>query len=446
MLLYCGLDVHKRVVEACVLDEGGEIVLRDRFDLTPARLVNFLQQHLGKEAKVVVEATTNTWAIVALVKPHVGEVVVSNPLLTKAIAQAKVKTDKVDALVLAQLLRCDYLPTVWQPDEATQELRRLTSRRSSLVADRTGMKNRLHSVLAMRLVQAPVADLFNNKGLEWLRTVELDAEARWLVDSDVRLLEHIEQEIALLDGILGQKAYADEDVKLLMTLPGVDVAVAQAVRAAIGDPKRFHSGDHCASFLGLVPSTKQSAEHCYHGPITKAGNGHARWLLIQAAQHVRLHPGPLGVFFRRLAKRKNYNVAVVATARKLVVIGWQLLIKREPYRYAQPKPTEQKLQRLRVRATGQKRKTGPVTHKPAAKGRGATRRVRSLAGVYASEGLPALPAAPAGEARTVAQTGTTKYVASLQQEYREPRKSKVVAVPGTEAPPANVSSGPSGEK
>jgi hypothetical protein len=108
-----------------------------------------------------------------------------------------------------------------------------------------------------------------------------------------------------------------------------------------------------------VPSIKQSAEHCYHGPITKAGRGHTRWMLIQAAQHVRLHPGPLGVFFRRLAKKKNYNVAVVAAARKLVVIAWHMLTKNEPYRYAQPKPTQSKLQRLRVKATGQRRKSGP---------------------------------------------------------------------------------------
>src|SRR5207302_11482476 len=130
------------------------------------------------------------------------------------------------------------------------------------------------------------------------------------------------------------------------------VTVAQTVLAALGDVGRFPDGDHAASYLGLVPSTKQSAEHCYHGPITKAGNGHARWVLIQAAQHLRLHPGPLGVFFRRLAKKQNYNVAVVATARKLVVIAWHLLTNNEPYRYAQPRSTEGKLQRLRVKATG----------------------------------------------------------------------------------------------
>jgi transposase len=422
MLHYAGLDVHKRVVQACVLDQEGHILLRQRFELTPRGLVAFAREHLGADTHVALEATTNTWAIVALLRLHAARVVVSNPLLTKAIAQAKIKTDKVDALVLAQLLRCDYLPQVWQPDPGTQERRRLCSRRASLVADRTGIKNRLHSVLAQRLLQPPVAELFGKPGLSWLRQVELDAEGRWLVDSDLRLLEQVEREVADLDQLLAGQAYADARVKLLMTLPGVDMTVALALLAALGDPNRFQDGAHAAAYLGLVPTTRQSGEHCYHGSITKAGNGQARWLLVQAAQHVRLHPGPLGVFFRRLARKKNHNVAVVATARKLAVIGWQMLHKNEPYRYAQPLPTQRKLQRLRVKATGQKRKSGPAKGQPSVRGQGRTRKVASLNAVYAAEGLPATGPAPAGEARALAASATADYVASLGQEQRLARK------------------------
>src|SRR5208282_136220 len=161
MIPYVGLDVHKRVVEACVLDEGGTVVHRQRFDLTVPNLVGFARKHITAQGKVVVEATTNTWAVVRILKPHCGEVVVSNPLQTKAIAQAKVKTDKVDALVLAQLLRCDFLPRVWQPDEATRRLRELTGRRSALVGQRTMMRNRIHSVLAMRLIEVSRKKLFD---------------------------------------------------------------------------------------------------------------------------------------------------------------------------------------------------------------------------------------------------------------------------------------------
>jgi transposase len=122
---------------------------------------------------VAMEATTNTWAIVDLLEPFVAEVVVSNPMRTKAIASAKVKTDKVDATILAQLLRCDFLPPVWIPGPALRQLRSLTSRRAVLTHHQTAMKNRIHSVLHQRLMSVPEG-LFDAKGLDWLWKVELD--------------------------------------------------------------------------------------------------------------------------------------------------------------------------------------------------------------------------------------------------------------------------------
>ncbi len=148
-----GLDVHKRVVEACIVDATGTVVHRERFALNRRTLELFATKVLQPTDHVAFEATTNCWAVADVLRPHVAKLVVSNPLATKAIAQAKVKTDKVDAHVLAQLLRCDFLPEVWQPDEATRRLRELTGRRSALVGQRTMMRNRIHSVLAMRLIE-----------------------------------------------------------------------------------------------------------------------------------------------------------------------------------------------------------------------------------------------------------------------------------------------------
>ncbi len=353
-----GLDVHKRVVEACIVDATGTVVHRERFALNRRTLELFATKVLQPTDHVAFEATTNCWAVADVLRPHVAKLVVSNPLATKAIAQAKVKTDKVDAHVLAQLLRCDFLPEVWQPDEATRRLRELTGRRSALVGQRTMMRNRIHSVLAMRLIEVDSKRLFEAKGLEWLKTVEIDPQGRMLIDSDLRQLEFLQKEIELLDLELAKRGYANNHVKLLMTLPGADVATAEGLLAAWGDFTRFPDADHAASYIGLVPCTKQSAEHCYHGPITKRGNSHARWMLIEAAQHLDKHPGPLGHFFRRLMKKKGRNVAVVAAARKLATIAWLMLMRNEPYRYAIPRSTETKLAKLRVKATGQRRKSG----------------------------------------------------------------------------------------
>jgi transposase len=420
---YVGLDVHKRVVEVCIVDHAGKVLHRERFALNRRTLKLFATKILRPTDHVALEATTNCWAVADALRPHVARVLVSNPMATKAIAQAKVKTDKVDAHVLAQLLRCDFLPEVWQPDEATRRLRELTGRRSALVGQRTAMRNRIHSALAMRLIEAPLR-LFNAEGLDWLASVELDPQGRMLVDSDLRQLEFLQKEIDGLDKELCKRGYASDDVKLLMTLPGTDVATAEAMLAAWGDVKRFPDGDHAASYLGLVPSTKQSANQCYHGPINR-GNSHARWMLVEAAQHLDKHPGPLGHFFRRLSRKKNRNVAVVAAARKLAMIAWQMLAKNEPYRYAIPRSTEAKLAKLRVKATGERRKGGsPKGSKCAAKLVGGSRTIKPLAEVCRSESLPAPRPLSPGERRTVKEADCEAFVAEIAAAHLVPRPPK----------------------
>jgi transposase len=106
-----------------------------------------------------------------------GRVVVSNPAKTRAIAEAKVKTDKVDAEILAQLLAADYLPAVWLPDAQTSALRRQVLHRAQLVRQRTGLKNQVHAILHRNLVpRYPATDLFGHKGRAWLADQDLPPE------------------------------------------------------------------------------------------------------------------------------------------------------------------------------------------------------------------------------------------------------------------------------
>lgn len=425
---FVGLDVHKKTVMACVLDAGGRKVHQEEFACRADQLERFARQQLGPHAAVALEATSNTWAVCNLLRSFSSGTVVkvSNPLKTRVIAQASVKTDKVDAQVLGQLLRCDYLPGVWVPDDQTRRLRQAVARRTALVQDRTAVKNRIHSTLAGRLIAVPMAKLYDRKGLEWLGTAAMSEQARRFVDSDLRLLEALEKEIALLDRELAAAAHKHDQAKLLMTLPGVDYTVAMTLLAALGDITRFADGDHAAAYLGLNPSTRQSAEHCYHGPITKKGNTHARWMLIEAAQHLDKHPGPLGVFFRRLSKKKNRNVAVVATARKLVTIAYLMLKHNEPYRYAQPATVKAKLSRLRLKAGGRKRiggnPKGAGRHPNYGSGQG-RRRLAPFQEVCRREGLPApveLQQLAPGERRMLQETGTLHAV----EQFRRPQSRR----------------------
>jgi transposase len=435
MIRYVGLDVHRENVVVCIMNAAGEVLRPLTVPCTRGALEAFARAHLTEADQLVLEATFNCWAVLAVLRPFVARVAVSNPLTTKAIAQSKVKTDKVDARVLADLLRCGYLPEVWVPDAATQQQRTLTHRRATLVSERTRLKNRIHGILAQALIPRYEGDLFSQAGQRWLADQPLSELERQVMESDKRLLALVEAELAALDAILVRQAYVNEQVRLLMTLPGVDYTVALGVLSALGDIHRFRDGDHAASYFGLVPSTRQSADRCYHGPITRRGSRHARWLLIQAAQHAGKHPGPVGVFYRRLRHKKNHNVAVVAAARKLVTIAWQMLTTGEPYRYAQPRLTQEKLARLRIKATGQRKKTGPAKGGKPSPNRGSgvrTRAIPALKEVCREENLPAprgLEELPAGERRALAAAGVEEYVRSLQSEHREPRARKVAAKP-----------------
>jgi len=421
---YIGFDLHKRVLEVCILDQLGHVEGRSRLTVDRDSLLSFAKRELRTDDRLAVEATTNTWPVVELLRPYVADITVSNPMATKAIAHAKVKTDKIDARTLAQLLRADFLPSVWQPDAHTSRLRQLTNQRGALVADRTSIKNRIHAVLHQRLIQPPSDRRFSRRGRQWLDELEIDADGRAALARDMHLLDELERAIGELDQALFRLAGEDPRIKLLITLPGVDVACAQSLLAALGDLSRFNDGDHAASYLGLVPSTKQSAEHAYHGPITKSGNSQARWMLIEAAQHLGNHPGPLGAFFRRLQHKKNRNVAVVATARKLVTIAYLLLTRGEPYRYALPARTSDKLRALRLRSGGARRSTGcPKGTRPTAKlPTGGSRTTKALATLYADEDVPALVPPRSAELRMIQrQPEVAAFVASLAETQVRPR-------------------------
>lgn len=399
MLRFVGCDVHKRTAVFTILLEDGTLFASYTVPVTREALRAFAEGQLCSGDRLVMEATTNTWAVAGVLRPFVQEIVISNPLKVRAIAEAKIKTDKVDARVLAELLRCNYLPMVWQPDAETQRLRRLTHRRAALVSDRTRLKNRLHSILHHTLVPLPEFDLFSKRGIVWLRELPLAEEEAQARDSDLRLLEQTELEIAELEKRLVREAWQDEKVRLVMSIPGIDYTVAQTCLAAIGDVARFPNAKKLAAYLGLNPSTRQSGPHCYHGPITKQGNAHARWLLVQAAQHLGQYRGPLGQTMRRIIQRKNRSVAVVACARKLAVLLWHVLTSGEPFRYAPPRSLETKYSRLRVRATGRRRKGGVAkgTPRPVRYGHGRTRGVPSLPQVLAQNGLPEIAPLARGE-------------------------------------------------
>jgi transposase len=345
-----GLDVHRQFAEVAIWEQG-VVRLAGRIETTPEALRLFAQS-LCEQDEVAIEATCNTHAIARLLERHVGRVVVSNPQKTRAIAEAKVKTDKVDAQVLAQLLAAGFLPSVWIADEETQSLRRQVARRAHIVRQRTRLKNRVQSILHRNLVpRCPAADLFGHKGRRWLSEQELPLDERRSVEALLRQLDFHAEELRLIDTDLASVALAREEVKRLMTIPGVDATVALSIVAAVGDFGRFRSSDKLVSYLGLNPRVRQSGRQpASHGRITKQGRAHARGMLVEAAFAASKAPGPPRAFYERVRARRGFQIAIVATARKLAVLCWHLITKGEDYAFQRPSLTAKKLRALELRA------------------------------------------------------------------------------------------------
>jgi transposase len=345
-----GLDVHRDFAQVAIW-QGGVVTQEGRFATTPEEVRAFANS-LAPTDEVALEATGNTWAIASLLASCAARVVVSNPAKTRAIAEAKIKTDKVDAAILAELLAADVLPAVWMPDEQTAALRRQVQRRGHIVRQRTRLKNQVQAILHRNLVvRCPAADLFGIKGRRWLAEQELPADERATATALLRQLDFHADELALIDKDLAQVALRREDVRRLMTIPGVDATVALSIVAAVGDFTRFRTPERLVSYFGLNPRVRQSGNQpAAHGRITKSGPGYARGMLVEAAFSASKAPGPLRAFYERVRARRGIQVAIVATARKLTVLCWHLMIKGEDYAFVMPSLVAHKQRKLELRA------------------------------------------------------------------------------------------------
>jgi transposase len=353
------MDVHRSFAQIAVVEDG---VCRDegRIGVRPEELREWAAGLLPED-EIALEATTNSDAIATLLRPLVRRVVVSNPRKTRAIAEAKVKTDKVDARILAQLLAADFLPGTWVADDRTRMLRRLVMRRTHLVKQRTRVKNQVHAIMARNLVPTcPHADLFSGVGQRWLGSQELPADEWRSVDALLRQLGFHGQELEQVDRDIAVEALGDPIVARLMTVPGINVTVAISIVAAVGDFTRFESPDRLVAYLGLNPRVRQSGNGpASYGRITKAGPAQARGMLVEAAFSASRAPGPLRAFYRRVKDRRGFQIATVATARKMTVLCWHLVNRDEDYAFARPSLTANKRRNLELAAGGVSRR-GPT--------------------------------------------------------------------------------------
>lgn len=340
---YYGIDIHKQFVMVAAVDARQEIVQAPlRIEINA--LATWITRQLTPADQVVIEVSTNTWPIYDLLAARVGRVVVANPYKTKLIAEARIKSDKVAALALARLLAANFICEVWVPDAHLRQKRALAAHRMALQKQGTRLKNRLHSLLSRLNLRCPAKDLFSQAGQTWLRDLSLSANDSLQLRHLLAQLEGIAAQRDETERLMARQASQDPRIGRLMQLTGIGYYSAFAILAIIGDIQRFPTPHKLTAYAGLVPGLNQSGQHTYYGHITKAGSPSLRWLLVEAARvAVRWDPHWQQVH-ARISRRRGTNIAVVAVARKLLVVIWHLLTHQAVYRHLRPNTFVRKLQ------------------------------------------------------------------------------------------------------
>jgi transposase len=333
-ILFCGLDVHRNGLSyAAVVDQMGKLIQSKK--VPDSALLNFFLERYHP-TKVAMEASTAIAPVYRELTRQGYDVVVSHPMKTRLIAESRIKTDRVDSKVLAELLRLDALPSSYMPDEEISSLRETVRRRAYLVRERTKFRVKIRDCLVYNGMKRKEDEdsagsskkgLFTIDGVNWLRSLNLEPISMYL-----RLIEALDREINALSNELKEKASDDADVKLLTTIPGIGYYSALLIKSEIGEVDRFPSGEKLCSYAGLVPSVGSSGSHSAYGSITKQGSKWLRWIMVEAAiSHATKNDTSISRFYHSLAQRKGKQIAAVAAARKLLLCCYSVLKNGRPY-------------------------------------------------------------------------------------------------------------------
>ena len=336
MRTYIGVDYHKKFSYGTIMTETGEIIKQGRFANHPNSVTSFLGEHAGSCCSAVLEATRNWTVMHDWLEELVDEVTLAHPLKVKAIAEAKIKTDKIDATTLAHLLRCNLIPAAHVRSAQARILTNLLRHRMFLVRLQTMTKNRIHALLDRHPLirsERSATELFTKMGIAWLKQLQLPKYGRYILDSEVALLEHLQDQIKQADRWLACVGRKDPRVKHLMSIPGIGRAFALLIVCEIDDVRRFATDKKLHAYAGLVPSTHSSGGRTFHGQIIRGGNKYLRWAMVEAVWPAIQKDVQLNAYYHRIAKRKGANPAKVATARRLLTIVYKVLKEDREYYY-----------------------------------------------------------------------------------------------------------------
>ena len=320
---YIGVDLHKQFFQACAVRPSGERLWEQKFPRTEGGIVLF-QACCHDATAIAVEACGPTWAFVDALGSTVGTVCVVDPRKTRLKAGFAAKTDRLDARRLADALRRESVVSVYVPAPAIREVREVCRGRHHVIRLRTRLAQMIRALLFRSgVADVPVRRVFSPRGLTWLETVSLPADAAASLARYHRVLMAIQA--AAADAVVTARAAADPIALALDAMVGIGPVLALTIRAEVGDIARFRRGAELASYAGLVPRVDASADRYWSGRITREGSPWLRWALVEAAMHAIHRQDAVGRWARQLAVRKGTFKARVALARRLcddIVAAW----------------------------------------------------------------------------------------------------------------------------
>jgi transposase len=302
---------------------GGEVI--ERRKLSNGEVVSFLDQY--PVDKVAMESSTSIVPVYRALRGKGYNVLVSHPKKTRLIAESRIKTDRVDSWAVAELARLDALPLSYVPPDDIAALREKVRRRAFLVRMRAKLKVKIKAQLTINGITPPSEyGLFTRRGVEWLHSQQLDP-----VESYLTVIIALDTEVGKLSKELRRIAPEDEDVRLLMTIPGIGYYSALLIKSEIGNIDRFPDGEKLCSYAGLVPSVSSSGAHKRHGSITKEGSRWLRWIMVESVRiHIK-YDTSITRAYHAIAERKGSGIAKVAAARRLLMCCYAVLRNHEPY-------------------------------------------------------------------------------------------------------------------
>ena len=330
-MLYAGIDAHKRTCTIVIIDNQGRKIKEGVVKTESDSIRGFLGPYKDQVCAVV-ETCLNWHFIYRVLKGYIVDIKVAQTYKIKIIAEAKVKTDSISANTLAQMLRIGYIPEIYIPNEKTRKLRELTRNRVYLVRLKTRLKNKIHSLLDKNgLNQFMGTDLFGKAGRKHLRTLTIGNPEQGIIKRFLELVEKLEENIKDIETVIGNNVDDSPEIKLLRSIPGIGRISAHLLLGEIGNIRRFKSKAKICSFAGICPRIYASGEVERRGHITKAGNSYMRWILTECAQTAIRHSPGLRKIFNNIALRHGKKVAVIAVARRMLGIIFNILTRKEEF-------------------------------------------------------------------------------------------------------------------